>query len=67
MRRDDLDHTLEVLSVAIGAIMEDVSVVATAPPADRNGYAGLARRLGAAGRDIVVLAQAMEVLASDQA
>ncbi|THD64446.1 hypothetical protein [Phenylobacterium sp.] len=65
MSQGDLDHALEVISVAIAGIMEDESAVAAAPPAD--GYSGLARRLHEAGSDIMALAQAMEILASRQA
>lgn len=60
---EPVDQALSLLSVAIGAIMEDeeVAAVSTLPPGADKRRARIAA-LGLAGRDIAALAAAAEVL-----
>lgn len=60
---DRIDETLALLSVAIGSIMEDEADAAVmALPTDKNAVQARFSALAAAGRDIVTLAAAAEVL-----
>ena len=60
-RDPDLDQALAYLSVAIGGVMLEHADAAVSPPTDGD-YTTLAHRLAQAGRDIVLLSEAMGIL-----
>ena len=61
--QDEIALGLEILSVTIAGLAEDMSELAAGPPRPPASYADLAQSLTGTGRDIVSLAQAMGVLA----
>lgn len=60
---DEVDRALEILSVTVGGLMLEHADLATSPPQGDGGYAELAQILRIAGADIVILAEAMAVMA----
>lgn len=60
---DEIERALEILSVTVGGLMLEHADLATSPPQGEGGYAELAQTLRLAGADIVVLAEAMAVMA----
>lgn len=59
----EIQLALEVLSVTVGGLMLDHADLATSPPQGEGGYAELAATLKLAGADIIILAEAMTVMA----
>jgi hypothetical protein len=59
----EIQLALEVLSVTVGGLMLDHADLASSPPQGEGGYAELAATLKLAGADIVILAEAMTVMA----
>jgi hypothetical protein len=63
--RSPTEIALEVLSVRIGSIAEEVADLAAGPPTPPATYVSLAETFQRAGADIAALAGAMAILGGD--